>query len=1572
LFSLRREGGLTAMGGVHRSDQGFLATVVREQSEENLRVYATSPTRVDEDAGQEMNLAHGGYGKRQLLELVQNGADAMLSYPGRRIEVVLTANYFYCANEGNAVSESGIKSLLHAHISDKRGAEIGRFGLGFKSVLGVTDKPEIYSRSVSFGFDAAWSRELTSQLAPGREHYPTLRLARILDLQSACAEDPLLDDLMEWATTVVRLPRTVGGSSWLSDDMKNFDSAFMLFSPHVGELVLSDRTSGAQREIQLSEAGDEVTIKEGLDSRSWRVFSSRIRPSQQAKDEAWELSAREELPVIWAVPVEGRVTVGRFWAFFPLRDETTLTGIANAPWQINDDRVGLLEGSQLNRELLDELSRLVLESVPKLGRKSDPGWVLDLIPARGREARCWGDNYLTNYFYESAADYPLVPDQDGRLRRVSGLRLPPAEASRSALDAWANSPRRPSQWCHASAVASTTRRSRVERLFESIEKEADDSSTWIESLIASGHARIDDFAHAVRTAAVFIQGTSPDGQANRRFMMQRSPIFLDDSGQLRSATPSKIFIPMVDHQSSNLLRFVNHDLMSQQGMREALRIIGIEQATPSLELTAFIREGLRSNSAEAWAAFWLLVRGFEDVNDALAIITSEFGSETPAVRTLSGRYQPLSRALFPGSVVPGDGSRDRESTVDVHFHASDLEILRLMGAGQTPADGYPILKDKVVTAYRDTCIEMFIDSLPADSPRPQWDRMVFERRTHVGPLDPLQYLSEEGRAAFAEEIVRATSDWRDWTLKHETQRIYQPKQFPPAAVWAIKTEGRLRTSSGITRVAPAWGRAFERWSEIASVVTWLPDEAAAALGIPRTVGELKPQHWQDAFRGLAESANDPIIGDFYAFAAGAGIAAPHSLRCRVGTTHEMHRPTAVAVTYDRAAFAALRDLERPALLVATSDDSQLLADEWGLIPASTLVRQQTQWVEDDAPATLADAFPTLRAELEDTPLADAEFVPCADISEVIATELGTQVISKDFEKFGNRFLWKTELGLEEALRRIAKYLPFELSNEEIAELAEGRWKQDRREKLAAIRDQPDNEDRLLKAVGEERLKARLPLGLYDAVTEIHGALGSRDLARLMLAVQGDDALRYLRDDLRDAGLEPPDRWAGSRIARTFVRDLGFSDEFAGALQDRRDPELVVPGPPNLPRLHEYQQKIVEQIHGLLFGAEEHPRGLISLPTGAGKTRVAIQALVEALSKRGLGSPVLWIAPSDELCEQAVQTWSEVWRAYGPMDELRIGRLWGTNEVPEAVGSSQVVVATADKLRNRVDRDDYKWLSEATCVVIDEAHTATTPEYTRILQWLEISARGRARTTRAPLLGLTATPFRGTSEEETRRLISRFGGRRLDRVFAGDDEYGATYRILQDMGVLSRVDGEELETGTTIDIDRDLSPDERDSIQRLGLPSRVFDTIAKDTGRNRLLLNSIIERPPDWPILLFAVSTEHAHTMAALLTLEGVSAAAIDYRTEPSIRRRYVDRFRHGDLRVLANFNVLTQGFDAPATRPTFSPNVYQQMIGRGLRGPLNGGKERCLIVNVRDNWITYGDKLAFYEFEHLWKPDDAP
>ena len=124
--------------------------------------------------------------------------------------------------------------------------------------------------------------------------------------------------------------------------------------------------------------------------------------------------------------------------------------------------------------------------------------------------------------------------------------------------------------------------------------------------------------------------------------------------------------------------------------------------------------------------------------------------------------------------------------------------------------------------------------------------------------------------------------------------------------------------------------------------------------------------------------------------------------------------------------------------------------------------------------------------------------------------------------------------------------------------------------------------------------------------------------------------------------------------------------------------------------------------------------------------------------------------------------------------------------------------------------------------------------------------------------------------------------------------------------------------------------------------------------------------------MFAASRSHAHTIAALLTIRGIRSVAVDSETDMGLRRRYIEEFKAGQIRVLCNYMVFSQGFDAPAvravyvTRPTFSPNAYQQMIGRGLRGPRNGGKETCLIVNVLDNWSRFGDRLAYREFEHLW------
>lgn len=104
-------------------------------------------------------IAEGGNGREQIQELVQNAADALQGAPGS-IEVSLTENALYVANEGYPFEDTGVRALLYTYLSNKTsktGTEIGRFGLGFRSISGISDNLQIFSRSVSFEFSRSQS-----------------------------------------------------------------------------------------------------------------------------------------------------------------------------------------------------------------------------------------------------------------------------------------------------------------------------------------------------------------------------------------------------------------------------------------------------------------------------------------------------------------------------------------------------------------------------------------------------------------------------------------------------------------------------------------------------------------------------------------------------------------------------------------------------------------------------------------------------------------------------------------------------------------------------------------------------------------------------------------------------------------------------------------------------------------------------------------------------------------------------------------------------------------------------------------------------------------------------------------------------------------------------------------------------------------------------------------------------------------------------------------------------------------------------------------------------------------------
>lgn len=142
---------------------------------------------------------------------------------------------------------------------------------------------------------------------------------------------------------------------------------------------------------------------------------------------------------------------------------------------------------------------------------------------------------------------------------------------------------------------------------------------------------------------------------------------------------------------------------------------------------------------------------------------------------------------------------------------------------------------------------------------------------------------------------------------------------------------------------------------------------------------------------------------------------------------------------------------------------------------------------------------------------------------------------------------------------------------------------------------------------------------------------------------------------------------------------------------------------------------------------------------------------------------------------------------------------------------------------------------------------------------------------------------------------------------------------------------------------------------------------------KILVEHIMEQDPEWPILVFTPSVLSAQVLAASLRYRGIKAESVSGQTGRQQRRDVIRRFQEGEIRVLANCDLLIQGFDAPGVRalyiarPTFSPSAYIQMAGRGLRGQENGGKEECLIVDVADNWGAMNDFLGYHDYADLWQ-----
>lgn len=428
------------------------------------------------------------------------------------------------------------------------------------------------------------------------------------------------------------------------------------------------------------------------------------------------------------------------------------------------------------------------------------------------------------------------------------------------------------------------------------------------------------------------------------------------------------------------------------------------------------------------------------------------------------------------------------------------------------------------------------------------------------------------------------------------------------------------------------------------------------------------------------------------------------------------------------------------------------------------------------------------------------------------------------------------------LQRVVEELKLGLNPEKVKKIYLHKRPAEIEEHRAAVRRLPTDAERLLEAVGREGLRSLLLDSLLGVLERNNTGITALGLAEAAIAAWGTDALEHCKRYLDR--LDPPRNWAGSARAVEFVRTLGFPEDWAGERDEKPDPFLEVEGPRPLLPLHAYQRTIADNVRKLLrgeYGAER--RGMIGMPTGSGKTRVAVQAVVEAMRGDGFRGGVLWVADRDELCEQAVEAWRQVWSSEGAKAAwLRVSRMWGEQDEPLPMTELHVVVATVQTLAARLSKrpEQYGFLADFGLVVFDEAHRSVTPTHTSVMEELGLT---RFRRENEPfLLGLTATPYRGQDERETARLADRYGRRRLDSGAFASDDSEAVIRELQDKGVLARADHEVIE-GATFPFSA-FSGKERKQMRDLPwLPTSVENRIARNTERTERIVEAYEEHVP---------------------------------------------------------------------------------------------------------------------------------
>lgn len=450
---------------------------------------------------------------------------------------------------------------------------------------------------------------------------------------------------------------------------------------------------------------------------------------------------------------------------------------------------------------------------------------------------------------------------------------------------------------------------------------------------------------------------------------------------------------------------------------------------------------------------------------------------------------------------------------------------------------------------------------------------------------------------------------------------------------------------------------------------------------------------------------------------------------------------------------------------------------------------------------------------------------------------------------------------------------------------------------------------------------------------------------------------------------------GKGWARNFVIESGFDPLFAGFAdvkekkQDIEDIEPLVIPPP----LKDFQIFIKYKILENLKASGDNAKCMISLPTGGGKTRTAVEAYIEWLRPRfSEGKYLIWIAQSEELCEQAIASIKQLWSSKEFSESLRVYRLFRDHSLNKETMIGGVIVAGINKIYNLVKSEDDEViehiLGNCGAMIIDEAHRSTSMMYETLLSKAK-EIRGKDI---FPICGLTATPGRVSNSDELSKLFKL----KLITPDLGEKFKLSPLKYFREKGYLANPIPHVVRTNVQIDIkefsdNMDLS-NIKDKLEDI-FKDKYNKELACNRYRNKRIIDKLLEVPKGKQTLVYTCTVEHARFLSSIITFMGRSAVSISAETPNRLRYMYIDKFKKGEIDFIFNHSVLTTGFDAPKTeniflcRPIFSDVLYEQIVGRGLRGPEFGGTPTCHIYDFSDTILRFGDQQSYNRYKSAWE-----